>query len=117
MLLNFAVSRTADSASEMQVRVGGAGQARRRLDRRGYVCWVLVRHGMESGTPTTTSLPSLVFEQLVYAVFAHDSYVHCRKGRKSQTLSLLQPYSLYLRRYQASDCSYTFLSRSLGKIV
>ncbi len=73
--LDFAVSHTADSASEMQVRVGGAGQARRRLDGRGYGCWVLVWYGMESGTPTTTSLPSLVFEQLVCAVFAQDSYV------------------------------------------
>ncbi len=76
MPLDFAVSRTVDSASEMQVRVGGAGQARRHLDRCGYGCWVLVRYGMESGHQRRClCLASLVFEQLVYAVFAHDSYV------------------------------------------
>ncbi len=30
---------------------------------------------MESWTPAMMSLPSLVFEQLVYAIFARDSYV------------------------------------------
>ncbi len=69
MPLDFAVTRTADSARDMQVWVGGVGQVQRRLDRRGYGCWVLVRYGMESAT---MSLPSLVFEQLVYAVFAYD---------------------------------------------
>ncbi len=77
MPLDFVVfvSRTADSASEMQVWVGGAGQTQWRLDRRGYGCWVLVRYDMDSGTPATMSLPSIVFEHLVYAVLAHDSYV------------------------------------------